>query len=147
MRKALVFVLLACQLCSASWQDVQALAQGAKVEVSRKTGGPVSGTVGTVSADSISVVTKQQEVSVPRADVSRIVASRRGHAKWIGLAIGAGAGAGTGAAVGARLANESAGDIDIKTGATAGLAVVGALIGLAIGSTLDSRHSTIYTAP
>jgi hypothetical protein len=147
VRRAFAIALLASQLCAASWQDVQALAHGAKVEVTRKTGPPVSGSVGTVSADSISVVTKQQEVSVPRADISRVIARRKGRAKWIGLTIGAGAGAGIGAAVGARLANESAGDIDIKAASVAGVAAAGALIGLAIGATLDSRHSTIYSAP
>src|SRR5947209_11988655 len=107
-------MLLACRFCVASWQDVQGLAHGSKVEVARKSGAPVSGTVGTVSADSIGVLTKQQEVAVSRAEVSRVIVGRKGHAKWYGLAIGAGAGAGVGTAVGARLANESAGEIDIK---------------------------------
>jgi hypothetical protein len=147
MGRALALVLLGCQLCAASWQDVQSLAHGAKIDVTRKSGSPVSGTVGSVSADSINVVTKQQDVAVPRSDISRIVVRGRGRAKWIGLAVGAGAGAGTGAAVGARLANESAGDIDIRAAATAAVVAAGALIGLAIGATLDVRHSTIYTAP
>jgi hypothetical protein len=129
---------------TASWQNVQALDRGVRVEVSRKTGDTLRGTLGSVSPDSLTILVKQQETAVPRADVLRVVKKRQGHAKWIGLGIGAGAGAGVGAALGARLANESAGDIDVKALSIAAVAAAGALIGLAIGAGLDSRHSTVY---
>jgi hypothetical protein len=114
--------------------------------VYRKVDNPISGVIVSVSADSVTVVSKIRNLSIARADVARVVTRRSGHWKWIGLGVGAGAGAGVGAAIGARLANESAGDIDIKAASTAALAVAGGLIGLGIGAALDSRHSTVYVA-
>jgi hypothetical protein len=154
MARALLAVILAMGLLpgevfgrerdTASWQNVQALSQGARIEVYRKAGDPVSGALSSVSPEAIVIVAKRQDVSVGRADVTRVVARHSGHAKWIGLGVGAGAGAGIGAAIGARLANESAGDINIKAASTAVVAAGGALIGLAIGASLDLRHSTVY---
>ena len=132
---------------NASWQNVQALTAGTRVELSRKSGERVSGSLRSATADSVVLTAKQQEVSIPRAEVSRIVVKSKGRGKWIGLAIGAGAGAGTGAAIGTRLANESAGDINLKALSTAVVAAAGALIGLAVGATLDGKHSTVYIAP
>jgi len=130
-----------------SWQNVQALTPGARIELSRKSGEKVSGSLRSATPDSIVLTGKQQDLSIPRTEVSRIVVKSKGRGKWIGLAIGAGAGAGTGAAIGTRLANESAGDINLKALSTAVVAAAGALIGLAVGATLDARHQTVYIAP
>ena len=128
-----------------SWGRVQALAQGARIEVFRKGGAGVSGTVSSVSPEAIVILTKKQQVSVARTEVTRVVTHHSGRAKWIGLAIGAGAGAGIGAAIGARLANESAGDINIKAASTAAVAAGGALIGL--GDRGQFRFAALHRLP
>lgn len=129
---------------ASSWESLNALKPGAQIEVLRTTGPALRGKFTSLTPDSIDVQTDRQQIAVPRADVTRVRAKGRRKAKWYGLAIGAGAGAGTGAALGERLANESAGDIDIKAASTAAVAVAGALIGFGIGAALDLRHSTIY---
>ncbi|MES1257850.1 MAG: hypothetical protein ABUS51_05455 [Acidobacteriota bacterium] len=155
MRTGSVVLMLAISLLpgmavardeGSSWESLNILKPGAPIEVFRKAGDPVRGTFTTLTPESVGVRTKQQEIAVPRADVARVRTKRKRRAKWIGLAIGAGAGAGTGSALGARLANESAGDIDVRSLSIATVAVAGALIGLGIGAALDSRHATIYTA-
>ena len=155
MRKRCVILLLALSSwagmapardnVSSSWESLNALSAGARIEVVRRGADAVSGKFTVLTADSIGVQMKARQIAVPRADVLRVRLRRKGRGKWIGLAIGAGAGAGTGAGLGTRLANESAGDINIRAASTVGVAAAGALIGLAIGATLDGRNSTIYS--
>jgi len=151
MTRVVTFLLLAAMslsgASSSDWESLRALQQGAPVGIVRKGGETVNGKFTGFTADAISVQTKKQAVSVPRAEVARVRRNSKGRGKWIGLGIGAGAGAGAGAALGTRLANESAGDINLKGVSTAVVAAAGALIGLGIGAALDSRHSTIYVAP
>lgn len=128
------------------WTEVASVPAGRHVLVTKKSGGSVRGEFVRATDDAVAVRAKQGEVSVARADVSRVELPREGHAKWWGLGIGAAAGAGIGGAAGERLANESAGDINIKAVAIAVSAAVGALIGLAIGAMLDTRHATVYRA-
>jgi len=140
----LLICLLPSLLFPADWDILQSLKPGQRVEVARKQGETENGAFRSVAGDSLTLRTKQREITIPRAEVARVIKRGSGRAKWYGLAAGAAAGAITGAAAGARLANESAGDIDVKAAATGVLAVGGGLIGLAIGTTLDARHTTIY---
>ena len=132
-----------------SWQSLQQLAPGQKIEVARTKSGPVRGTFVSFSDQSITLREKQQETAISRADVSRVrlLPARRRRYALIGAAVGAGAGAGAGAGIGESVANESGGDFrNLKPaiiGVTAGL---GALIGLVIGSAAGGRHTTIYSA-
>jgi hypothetical protein len=142
-------ILLPALLLSADqdrrdWQALQHLKAGQRVEVSRKQGQAENGALASVTDESLTLRTKQSDVTIARADVARVIRRGSGRAKWYGLAAGAAAGAVTGAAAGTRLANESGGDFDVK-GVTSGVvAVAGGLIGLAIGASLDARRTTIY---
>ncbi len=116
----------------------------------RKTHGEaVSGKFASFDEKTIHLDDGQQEVSIPRADVSRIrVHSRASHkAMWIGLAVGAGAGGAIGAGAGETLSHTSGGDFSNLTPIIAGaFAGIGALAGLAIGSIIDGRRQTIFSA-
>ena len=132
-----------------SWQNLQQLATGQKIEVIKTKNGPVRGTFISFADQSITLREKQQEIAIPRADVSRVrlLPAKRGRYRWIGAAVGAGAGAGAGAGIGEGVANESGGDFrNLKPaiiGVTAGL---GALVGAIVGYALGGRRTTIYSA-
>lgn len=126
------------------WQNLHLLKPGQTVEIFRRQGEPIKGRFASAGDDSVTVRAGSQAVVVSKADVVRVVRRGSGRARWYGMGAGAAAGAVIGAAAGARLANESAGDIDLKAAAAGVLAGAGALIGLLVGSALDARHSTIY---
>lgn len=132
-----------------SWQNLQQLATGQKIEVIKTKNGPVRGTFISFADQSITLREKQQEIAISRADVSRVrllPAKRRRYA-LIGAAVGAGAGAGAGAGIGASVANESGGDFkNLKPAIIAVTAGLGALIGAVVGSVAGGRHTTIYSA-
>src|SRR5437016_13949565 len=82
------FALLPSSMAG-SWQSLQELRPGQRIEVSRKAGDPITGTLVRLGDDSITVGAKQGEITIPRADITRVRTSRSGHAKWFGLGIGA----------------------------------------------------------
>jgi len=143
---ALVFPILATAQNAASWTNVTSLAPGTSVEVTRRGGNPLRGAFATASPDSVTVRAKQGETVVPRAELTRVAAKKRGHAPWIGLGIGAAGGLAAGLGAGARLQNESGGDFDFRVVLGAIGAVAGAVGGLAIGAAVDG-YKTVYEAP
>lgn len=142
-------LMLASDTSATSWQNLRQLATGQEIEVTRTNGSSVRGTFISFVDQSISLREKQQELAIPRTDVSRVrlrPAKRRRYL-WIGLAVGAGAGAGAGAGIGENLANESGGDFrNLKPAIIGVSAGLGALVGAVIGSVIDGRHTTIYVA-
>ena len=141
--------MLASDSNVSAWQNLRQLTAGQEIEVTKAKGSPVRGTFIAFADESISVREKQQEIAIPRADVSRVRLRPPGRGKytWIGAAVGAGAGAGVGAGIGESLANQSGGDFRNLKPAIIGLSAgLGALVGLAVGSALGSRHTTIYRA-
>jgi hypothetical protein len=121
---------------SADWNVVKSLLPGEpiRVEGSRK----VRGQSQSATDDAIVVRTGGTEETVPRAQVTLIAGSKRGHRKrnaLIGLAVGAGAGLGIG------LAGRCTGTClqivpngAVVAGATAGGAVVGLVVGFLVPS-------------
>ena len=132
-----------------SWQSLSRLAPGQAIEVVNKKGESWKGTFAKVSRDSIELTAKQQSVTVPRAEVSRVRLRSGRHLKYtlIGMGIGAGAGAGLGAAGGESLAETSGGDFRNLKPAIIGVScAVGALVGALVGSLIGDRHTTVYQA-
>lgn len=133
----------------ASWKNLEQLQPGQPLRVNRVNNPSIKGALISVSADSLRLRTDHNELAIPRAEVVRVQRqSGSGHkAIWLGLAIGAGAGAGIGAGVAQGVSGTSGGDFaNLKPAITGALTAVGALVGLAIGFTVDNRHSTVYKA-
>src|SRR6185369_996876 len=131
----------------AAWQSLRQLAAGQKIQVVKRDGESLKGAFLGFSDDAIRFQTKQQEVSLPRADVSKISrpADRGRRNIWIGAAIGGAGGLVAGGLLGARLANESGGDFaNLKPAVIGGTGAAGALVGALIGSVTGKRHTTIY---
>ena len=133
---ALFALLLVTKLVSGnpdlkSWQNLTGLAPDQPLEVRKIAGESTKGNFVGVTAQSIELRVGQQNVSIPRSQVSRIrLRSGERKATWIGLALGAGAGAGLGAGIGSGLSNESGGDFSNLKPAVIGIcAGVGALVG------------------
>jgi hypothetical protein len=125
-----------------SWDAVVGVSTGARVQVSRKSGDTLKGSLAAATASAVSVQTNSGEVTVQRAEVTSIAVRQGGSkARWIGLAVGAVAGIGAGAALGTRLANEGQAD---KAGVTAGVGAAGAAIGFGLGMAAGSEYKTIY---
>jgi hypothetical protein len=154
MRLVLVLLLLVMSLSAGdrnqdSWQSLSRLAPGQSIEVTRRVSESLKGTFIKVAEESIHLRQGQQDVTIPRAEVSRVRLRSKGSRKamWIGLGLGAGAGAGVGAGIGADLSDRSGGDFSNLQPAIIGVCTgIGALAGLAIGSVIDGRHNTVYQA-
>jgi hypothetical protein len=130
-----------------SWQNLSGILSGQPLKVRRSNGATVAGTFDSVSADSLHLRVDQQDITIPRSEVSQVQrqSASRHKAMWLGLAIGGGAGAGIGAGVAEGVSNTSGGDFaNLKPAVIGVIAAAGALAGLAIGSVLDSRHNTLY---
>jgi hypothetical protein len=131
------------------WQNLRQLSATRGIEVVKKDGEAVKGSLARFSDDAITLQTKQGEVTVVRTDVSRVrLRSHRTRNTLIGAGIGAGAGAAVGAGLGVRLENESGGDFaNLKGAVIGGFAAAGALVGAITGTFLGGRHAEIYRAP
>ena len=83
-----------------SWQNLSGVSSGQPLKVRRSNGVTVTGSFASVSADSLHLRVDQQDITIPRGDVSQVRRQSAGRHKamWLGLAIGGGAGAGIGAA-------------------------------------------------
>ena len=119
-----------------SWQNLQRLAAGQEIEVTKTDGKPVRGAFIGFADQSISVRQKQQEIAIPRAEVSRVRLRTKGSRyTWIGAGIGEG------------VAKQSGGDFSNLKPAIIGVSAgLGALAGAVIGSLIEGRHTTIYVA-
>src|SRR5687767_5390561 len=88
-----LFLLKTTLLC-ADWNPVAAVSGGTKVRVETATA-KQTGTLLSVSDQSIQITTEKGEVSIARADVDRVYVSTKGHRvrnTIIGAAIGVAAG-------------------------------------------------------
>lgn len=140
VRRALL-LLLAAATAFADWSAVERLAPGTRVEVALAKSG-VRGMLVRASGDAIAVTAKSGEVSVPRAEVKRVmIASPRKRMRngLLGVGIGAGAGAVAGALVCLYCRNEG------HRGFEAPFAALGAALG-AIAFAAPP-YETVYRAP
>jgi hypothetical protein len=129
------------------WQNCRQLVAGQEIEVTTSNGRSVQGAFIGFGDQSISLHRKQNDITIPRTEVSRVQLhpAKRGRYTWIGAALGAGAGAGVGAGIGEQVANESGGDFrNLKPAIIGVSAGIGALVGALIGSVIGSRRTTIY---
>lgn len=130
-----------------SWAGVRELTPGKPIEVTMKQGKRLNGSFVSSSEESIVIRTKDQESTVPRADVSRVELRKGSRAVLLGAGIGAGAGAVIGYGAARWGANESGGDFAGLTPAVSAIgAVIGALTGAIIGYFVGHHHSTVYRA-
>lgn len=148
MRKLLFLILvlgtpyaLWAQTSSASWENLNTLEAGAKIQVVEMNSKKVSGTFVSVSEAAITFEEPAGQQAIQRQDVRIVKLMEHGHRgrnTLIGIAVGAGVGAGIAAA-----AWENHGFTGGKgTGAAVG-AVIGFAGGAVIGVLLPS-HKTIY---
>jgi len=132
-----------------SWQNLEKLAAGQAIEVAKTNGASLQGTFVSFVDQSITLRGKQQEIVVPRPDVTQVrLRSHGGRGwTWIAMAAGASAGLGVGAGIGESVATESGGDFRNLKPAIIGVSGgIGALVGALIGSSIDRRRTTIYRA-
>jgi hypothetical protein len=134
------------QKTSASWDGLNALRAGEKVEVVETSLKKYTGTFTAVSEESLTLREGAAEQSIRKEDVMRVTSlakSRRLRNALIFAAVGAGAGAGIGAAA----FPCHGGYLPCATGAVAAvLGLSGFVGGAAIGAFVPS-HPTIYRIP
>ena len=151
MRKLLFLICVLGMPCaswaqsnSASWENLNTLQAGEKIQVLEMNSKNISGTFVNVSDVAISLQDKTSQEMVQRQDVRSVKLMENKHRlrnTLIGAAVGAGAGAGISAA-----AWEPRGFVGGRgTGAAVG-AVIGAVGGAIVGALWPS-HETIYKAP
>jgi hypothetical protein len=144
----LILVLIplpsSAQTARDSWENLQQLRPGQKIEVVDMQLKSRQGTFASYSAEAISLRVKNNEVTVPRADVLRVSSredSKRARNMLIGLAIGAGVGVAIGAAMDARV-NYETGECCMGV---AFLAPIGAGAGFGLGAAFPG-YRTVYRA-
>lgn len=131
-----------------SWQNLEQLAVGQAIEVTKANGESLRGTFVSFVDQSITLRGKQQEIAIPQSDVSRVRLRSPGGRRWtwIGVAVGASAGLGVGAWIGESVAEQSGGDFRNLKPAIIGVSGgIGALVGAAVGSSIGGRDTTIYS--
>ncbi len=129
----------------ASWENVQQLKSGQRIQIMRRGLKSVNGHFVKVAGDSLTLKTAAGEQTVNRVDITRITRSggKRGRNALIGAAAGGGAGAAVGAASGGCHPGEL---ICLGRGAVAGiLAGVGIVAGAVVGVAIPG-YTTIYQA-
>ena len=132
-----------------SWENLRQLVAWQAVEVRESNGKVERGSFVSFTDRSVTIRTGQQNLVMPRPQVSQIRLRPRnlGRNTWIGAGIGAAAGLGIGAGIGAGLSHESGGDFTNLQPVVIGVAGgVGALVGAVVASTLGNRHATVYRA-
>ena len=129
----------------ASWENVQQLKAGQKIQIVRTDLKSVTGHFVSVAADSLALKTGAGEQTLNRVDINRI--TRSGGKRGRNALIGAAAGGGVGAAVGAASGGCHPGEfICLGRGTVAGiLAGVGIVAGAVVGVAIPG-HTTIYQA-
>jgi hypothetical protein len=144
MKPGLLLLIAALTLSAkdlSDWSRVSGIGKGDAVEVVRRGGEAVGGSLNSATESAISVQSHGNAVAVNRLDVAEVRIKKGAKARWIGLVAGAIGGIAGGAALGARLANEGAAS---QAGVAAGVGAAGAAIGFGIGASLDAGYKTIY---
>ncbi len=129
-----------------SWENLNALQAGHKIQVVEVGSKKVSGTFVNVTDTAISLQAPGGEQTISRTDVRVVKLMENKHRlrnAVIGAAIGAGAGAGIGAAAGK--GNGSSGGFDFAAQGAWIVASGGAVIGAIVGALWPS-HKTMYRA-
>jgi hypothetical protein len=150
MRKLLSLICILAVPCASwaegtqsSWQSLNAIQAGWKIQVVETNANKDIGKLVSVSDTAISLQEKSGEKSIQRTDVRSVKLMKNRHRlrnTGLGAAIGVGAGAGIGAAA------WSPGGWFGGRGVGAAIgAVLGVLIGVAVGAALP-EHDTIYRA-
>lgn len=154
MRKILLLLCVLALPCvssaqssESSWENLNALRPGQKIEVVETNLKKDTGTFAAVSDDAIRINESTGEQSIPRASVMRVTLRHNKHRlrnTLIGAAVGAGAGAVIGAASYKTCSSSCIGGFN--RGEAAGIgAAVGFIGGAAVGAVIPS-HPTIYRA-
>jgi len=157
MRRALLLICVLgvpsaswAQTNPSSWENLNALQPGEKIQVVEMNSKKASGTFVSVSDAAISLQEEGTQQTIPKQDVRSVKLMQNGHRvrnALIVAAVGAGAGAGIGAAEYSKCSPSQSFCIQpVGRGATAGIgAVVGGAAGAIVGALLPS-HKTIYHA-
>ena len=127
------FTLMA-QTALSDWSRLNSVASGSKLSVKLKDGKTVEGTLRSVSDTGLSLIVKNADRELPRADVvtvHEIAAKSVKKATLIGLGVGAGAGAAIGIAGDA--SGHDNGFEKLDNSIAAGVAVLGAGVGALSG--------------
>jgi len=122
----------------ASWQNLNSLHEGERIQVLEKNSRKVSGTFLNVSEAAISVQDQAGSQALRRQDIVRVRLMKNKH-RVRNAFIGAGIGAGLGAALGGATNNGFVNRGVFAAGVAASFSVPGAVIGA-----LVPDHSTIY---
>lgn len=131
-----------------SWENLQQLRVGQKIEVVDTNLKKYKGTFLSFSEEAISLRVGKDEVGVQRPNVLRVSLrekSKRLRNALIGMAIGAGAGAALAAADSARASDPGLGP-DLRAETYAVLVPVGGAVGAGVGATFPPGYQTIYRA-
>jgi outer membrane lipoprotein SlyB len=131
------------QSSGASWESLNTLHAGDKIQVTEMNSKVVSGKFVSYSDTAISLQARAGQQTIQKQDVGTVKLAKN-NKRLRNTAIGAGIGAGAGAGIGAG-AWESRGFLGGKgVGAAVG-AVIGALAGAVVGA-LVPNHQTVYRA-
>ena len=122
----------------ASWQNLNSLHEGERIQVLEKNSRKVSGTFLNVSEAAISVQDQAGSQALRRQDIVRVRLMKNKH-RLRNAFIGAGIGAGLGAALGGATNNGFVNRGVFAAGVAASFSVPGAVVGA-----LLPDHSTIY---
>jgi hypothetical protein len=151
MRKALFVVCILCIPCAswardkqASWQNLNALRAGEKIQVAEMSSKTVTGTLLNVSGAAISVQEKGGPQTIQMQDVRSVKLSKHTN-RFRNTLIGAGLGLGIGAGIGAAAYKQPQTCIGYcgRGGDAASGAVIGLVAGAVIGA-LVPDHKTLY---
>jgi len=134
------------QKTQASWDSLNALRAGEKIEVVETSLKKDTGTFAAVSEESLTLREGAAEQSIRKEDVMRVTSLAKSHRLRNALIFGA-VGAGAGAGIGAAAFRCHPGEFICLTGIPIGiLGVSGFLGGTAIGAFVPS-HPTVYRIP
>jgi hypothetical protein len=122
----------------ASWQNLNSLHEGERIQVREKNSRKASGTFLNVSEAAISVQDQTGSQALQRQDIVRVRLMKNKH-RLRNAFIGAGIGAGLGAALGGAANNGFVNRGVFAAGVAASFSVPGAVVGA-----LVPDHSTIY---
>jgi hypothetical protein len=130
---------------SASWENLNTLQAGEKIQVLEMNSKKVSGTFVNVSDVAISLRDKTSQEMVQRQDVRSVKLMKSQNRLRNGL-IGAAVGAGVGAGIGAASCHGSGDNCFLGRGISAAIGAVLGLVPGAVVGALVPNHKTIYRA-
>jgi hypothetical protein len=157
VRTTIVLICILAITCAAraqnkasSWDHLNTLQPGEKIQISAMSWKKVNGDFVSVSEAAITVQTKEGSRSIQRQDVRRVKRMKSQHRlrnAWIGAGLGAGVGAGIGAATyNSQSCASKAFCLNIVgRGGAAGIGGVIGLLGGGLVGALSPSHETLYS--